>query len=88
MFNIHLTANLLRNLSVKNFDRIMVMSMWPRFWSTLYIYIFFKLHVNKIELHRFNDNAVHQVVKIYTELLDFSSHVLAVTKGFAQAQIR
>ena len=52
------------------------------------VYIFFKLHVNKIEWHRFNDNAVHQVVKIYTELLEFSSRVLAVTKGFAQAQIR
>jgi len=37
MFNIHLTANLLRNLPVKKFvnrlrlDRIMVMSLWPRF---------------------------------------------------------
>jgi len=37
MFNIHLTANLLRNLPVKIFvnwlgiDRIMVTSLWPRF---------------------------------------------------------
>jgi len=37
IFDIHLTANLPRNLSVKNFlirlsiDRIMVMSLWPRF---------------------------------------------------------
>jgi len=37
MFNIHLTANLLRNLPMKNFvnrlrfDRIMVMSLWPHF---------------------------------------------------------
>jgi len=37
MFNIHLTANLLTNLAVKKFvnrlrfDRIMVMSLWPRF---------------------------------------------------------
>jgi len=37
MFHIHLTANLLRNLTVKKlvnllgFDRIMVMSLWPRF---------------------------------------------------------
>jgi len=36
IFNMHLTANLLRNLSVKKivntlrFDRIMVMSLWPR----------------------------------------------------------
>ena len=35
-FNIHLTANLLRNLPVNflsrsRFDRIMVMSLWPRF---------------------------------------------------------
>jgi len=40
--NIHLTANLLRNLPVKKFvnglrfDRIMFMSLWPRFWPTLY----------------------------------------------------
>ena len=39
---IRLTANLLRNLPVKNFlnrsrfDRITVMSLWPRFWPTLY----------------------------------------------------
>jgi len=37
IFNMHLTANLKRNLPVKNlvnqlrFDRIMVMSLWPRF---------------------------------------------------------
>jgi len=37
MFNVHLTANLLRNLLVKNFtnrlrfDRIMAMSLWARF---------------------------------------------------------
>ena len=38
MFIIHLTANFLRNLSVRKkfvnrlrFDRIMVMSLWPRF---------------------------------------------------------
>ena len=38
MFNIYLTANLLRNLPEKKklvnrlrFDRIMVMSLWPRF---------------------------------------------------------
>jgi len=43
IFNIHLTANLPRNLSVKKFlnrsrtDRIMVMSLWPRFWPTLYM---------------------------------------------------
>jgi len=42
MFNIYLTTNLLRNLPVKNFvnrlrfDRIMVMSLWPVFWPTLY----------------------------------------------------
>jgi len=42
MFNIILTANLPRNLPVKKianrlrFDRIMVMSLWPRFWPTLY----------------------------------------------------
>ena len=40
---IHLTANLPRNLPVKKivnrlkFDRIMVMSLWPGFWPTLYI---------------------------------------------------
>ena len=40
---IHLTANLPRNLTVKKivnrlkFDRIMVMSLWPGFWPTLYI---------------------------------------------------
>ena len=38
MFNNHLTANLLRNSSEKNvnrlrFDRIMVMSLWPRFFA-------------------------------------------------------
>jgi len=39
MFNVHLTANLLRNLLVKNFtnqlrfDRIMVMSLWARFFG-------------------------------------------------------
>jgi len=39
----HLTANLLRNLPVKKeilnrlrFDGIIVMSLWPRFWPTLY----------------------------------------------------
>jgi len=44
IFSIHLTANLLRNLPVKNFlnrlrfDRIMVMSLWPRVdWPTLYV---------------------------------------------------
>jgi len=37
MFNIHLTANFMRNLPVKKnvnrlrFGRIMVMSLWPRF---------------------------------------------------------
>jgi len=44
-FNIHLTANLPRNLSVKNFfnrlrfDRIMVASLWHRFLAqpTLYV---------------------------------------------------
>jgi len=41
--DIHLTANLPRNLPVKKFfnrlviDRIIVMSLWPRFWSTLYV---------------------------------------------------
>ena len=40
----HLTANLPRNRSVKKivnrlrFDRIVVMSLWPRFWPTLYVY--------------------------------------------------
>jgi len=29
MFTTHLNANLLRNLAVKRFDRIMVMSLWP-----------------------------------------------------------
>ena len=39
MFDIHLTANLLRNLPVKKtvnrlrFDRIMVMSLWPNFFA-------------------------------------------------------
>jgi len=39
IFNMHLTANLPRNLSVKNFvnrlrfDRIMVVSLWPRFFG-------------------------------------------------------
>ena len=40
-FSIHLTVNLLRNLPVifyrLRFDRITVMSLWPRFWPTLYI---------------------------------------------------
>ena len=41
IFNIRLTANLRRNLQVKNFvnrlrfDRIIVMSLWLRFWPTL-----------------------------------------------------
>jgi len=41
IFNIHLTANLVKNLSVKKvvnrlrFDRIMVIDLWPRFWPTL-----------------------------------------------------
>ena len=39
-FNMHLTANLQRNLRVKNvnrlkYDRVVVMSLWPRFWPTL-----------------------------------------------------
>ena len=39
MFNIHLTANLPGNLPAKKivnrlrFDRIMVMSLWPRFFG-------------------------------------------------------
>ena len=38
LFNINLTANLARNLSVNffnrlRFDRIMVMSLWPRFFG-------------------------------------------------------
>ena len=39
----HLTANLPGNLPVKKFvnrlrfDRIMVMSLWPVFWPTLYM---------------------------------------------------
>jgi len=39
IFNIHLTANLPRNLPVKNllnrlrFDRSTVMSLWPRFFG-------------------------------------------------------
>jgi len=42
MFNIHLTANLPRNLPVKKtlkslrFDRIMVMSLWRRLRPTMY----------------------------------------------------
>ena len=47
IFNIHLTVNLPRNLPVKKvahrlrFDRIMVMSLWPRFyWPTMYSTIF------------------------------------------------
>ena len=45
MFNIRLPANLLRNLPVKKivnrlkFDKIMVVSLSPIFWSTLYIII-------------------------------------------------
>jgi len=45
IFNIRFTANLPWNLSVKKivnrlrFDRIMVMSLWPRFWPTLYVQI-------------------------------------------------
>jgi len=41
IFNIHLTANLPGNLPIRNFfnrlrfDRIMVMSLCPRFWPTL-----------------------------------------------------
>jgi len=41
IFNIHLTANLVKNLPVKKvvnrlrFDRIMVIDLWPRFWPTL-----------------------------------------------------
>jgi len=44
IFNMHLTSNLPRNLSVKSivnrlrFDGIMVTSLWPRFWPTLYVY--------------------------------------------------
>ena len=47
----HLTANLPRNLSVKEivnrlgFDRIMVISLWPRFWPTLQIIIVFLLPI-------------------------------------------
>jgi len=44
MFNIHLTANLLRNIPVKKIvnrlrlDRVMAISRWPRFlWPTLYL---------------------------------------------------
>jgi len=42
MFNTRLTANILRNLPVKkivnrlSFHRIMVTSLWSRFWPTLY----------------------------------------------------
>jgi len=45
ILNIRFTANLPWNLSVKKivnrlrFDRIMVMSLWPRFWPTLYVQI-------------------------------------------------
>jgi len=45
IFNIHLTANLLRNLLLKfflsrlRFDRIMVMSLWPRFFGPPCVYI-------------------------------------------------
>jgi len=43
ILNIHLTANLPRNLPVKffnrlRFDRIMVMSLWPRFFGPSCIY--------------------------------------------------
>ena len=43
IFNMHFIANLSRNVRVKKivnrlrFERIMVMSLWPRFWITLYI---------------------------------------------------
>jgi len=43
IFNMDLTANLPRNLPIKKFvnrlrfDRIMVMTLWPRFWPTLYV---------------------------------------------------
>jgi len=40
IFNVYLTANLLRNRPAKivnrsGFDRIMVTSLWSRFWITL-----------------------------------------------------
>ena len=46
IFNIHLTANLPGNLPIRNFfnrlrfDRIMVMSLCPRFWPTLQAYTY------------------------------------------------
>jgi len=54
IFNIHLTANLQRNLPVKNFldrlrfDRIMVMSMWPRFWPKTSTFLFLNNYVKKL----------------------------------------
>jgi len=45
LLNTHLTANLPRKLPVKivnrlRFDRVMVVSLWPHFWLTLYIVAF------------------------------------------------
>ena len=51
IFDTHLTANLPRNLAVKKFlnrlriDRIMIASLWPRFWPILYTILFsFRVH--------------------------------------------
>jgi len=50
MFNIHLTTNSLRNLPVKNFvnrlrfDKIMVMSLWPRFLAHPLFLIYFCIY--------------------------------------------
>ena len=44
IFNIHSTANLLRNLPInffKSVDRIIVMSLWPHFLAhPVYVYVF------------------------------------------------
>jgi len=69
-----LTANLLKNLPVKKivnrlrFDRIVVMSLWPRFWPTLYAARKFIIMLQISILYLLSDITVH--------FLSFSSALL------------
>ena len=95
IFNMHLTANLRRNLPVKvfnrlRFDRIMVVSLWPYlFWPTLYSLLHVSWGQSLTSLLRFVDwiccttwsYSCAAVVKISTDVGPYSAYTKPAENG-------
>jgi len=86
IFNIHLTANLLRNFPVnfkKNllrFDRIMVTSLWPAFSATLYAG---RLNVKVMVVKIF----IYQETRLYILLIPFRLAMYLYSYKFGRGSI-